>query len=87
MSLQVCTEHLLLGLVTEGTVKGAAAGAGEQRGCLAAIRMEAARAEVRRATQCKMTVSSPPLVEGATLSLQLRVQTMMCSKMTSRRCC
>jgi hypothetical protein len=46
LRLQVCTEHLLLGLVAEGTVKGAAAGGAEQRSCLAPIRLEAARAEV-----------------------------------------
>ena len=42
---QVCTEHILLGLVTEATGKGGARQA--DRSCLAAVKLEAARAEAR----------------------------------------
>ncbi len=41
---QVCTEHILLGLVTEATGKS---GRQADRSCLAALKLEAARAEVR----------------------------------------
>ena len=41
---QVCTEHILLGLVAEATGKGGRQG---DRSCLAAVKLEAARAEVR----------------------------------------
>jgi len=71
---QVCTEHILLGLVTEATGKG---GRQADRSCLAAIKLEAARAEVRLCTATahrRAGVTYSNMTNGARVSMAQHVR-------------